>query len=234
MARESWSDRRQRLSVVVEAQRRPDPVVLQGALRLLLEYRQKPTGKAESEAEARELAPAARYLAGAVTAFAESKRARTADRHHNPEEIHSFREQEAAALVDHAAAMLAILEATASQTLFPPAIETPLRASLLALVEAHRSQPPAGEAADRRAAAREAAGITPRGGKANRERLRHALCYAWEIATGCEIERRKRNADQQLYGKFHAFLRAALDLTGETNDLSADELWREITGGKGE
>ncbi len=229
MARESRGDQRQRLSVVAAAQRQPDPDVCQRALRLLLEYRET-----DSEAQARELAPAARYLASAVTAFAESKRARTADRHHDPEEIHSFREQEAADFVKHAEAMLAILHAPASQHLFVPAIEDPLRESLLALVEAHRSQPPAGEAAARRAAAREAAGIAPKGGKANRERLKHALCYAWEIATGGEIERRKRDAEQQPYGTFYEFLRAALRLTGKGLGPNADELWREITGAKGE
>lgn len=229
MARKTKAEQRKRLSIIAEAQRQPNPDVFQGVLRLLLAYR-----KAESEAHARELAPHARYLAGAITALAESKREGVADRHHDPEEIHSFREQEAANLVKHAKDMLKILGAQASQNLFVPAIEAPLRKSLLALVEANQSQPLAGEAATRRAAAREAIGIAPKSGKANRMRLKHALRNAWEVATGREFERRKHNAEDQPYGEFYDFLRAAQDLTGETNDLNAEQLWREITEEKGE
>lgn len=221
-----------RLAVQAEGSRSPNPDIFYDVLELLQRLAER---WGDAEATAHTLTPAARYLAGAITIYAKAVDAELPDSKRDREEMPRIRESQAAKLAALAQEMEAIMGHPACQyLLLNPADEIPLRALLQKLTQAHDNATPADEARARRDEARARLGMTARDGngtpQGNRKRICHALAWAWEVATGQAVQKRKHNSEQEPYGEFLDFIRAALDLTKATRHMSPDEVHRDIEG----
>lgn len=221
----------ERLAIKAEGSHSPDPEIF----RAVLEKLQRLAARhGNAEATGHTLAPAARYLSGAITIYAKTKRAELPDTKHDSEEMLGFRVSQAARLAVLAREMEAIMGHPACQyLLLNPPDEIPLRALLQKLTQAHDNATPADEARTRRDEARARLGATARDGKGtpqgNRKAICHALEYAWFISTGQEKPpRRKRTKEQEIYGEFLEFIRDVLNLTAETRHMDADEVHKDI------
>lgn len=225
-----------RLAVQAEGSRSPNPDIFYPVLEQLQRLAER---WGNVEATAHTLAPAARYLAGAITIYAKAADAELPDSKRDREEMPRFRESQAAKLAALAQEMEAIMGHPACQyLLLNPADEIPLRALLQKLTQAHDNATPADEARARRDEARARLGMTARDGKGtpqgNRKRICHALAWAWEVATGQAVQKRKHNSEQEPYGEFLDFISAALGRTNATRHMSPDEVHRDIVEGMGE
>lgn len=220
-----------RLAVQAEGSRSPNPDIFYPVLEQLQRLAER---WGNVEATAHTLAPAARYLAGAITIYAKAADAELPDSKRDLEEMPRFRESQAAKLAALAQEMEAIMGHPACQyLLLNPPDEIPLRALLQKLTQAHDNATPADEARARRDEARARLGMTARDGngtpQGNRWRICHALEYAWFISTGQEKPPgRKTTKEQKNYGEFLDFIREALSLTRVTKHMDADTVHRAI------
>jgi hypothetical protein len=211
----------------------PDAEVLSKVLMVLQALAERHGTTTESEPY---LLGAARYLAGAITVYANSKRADVSDTKLDLEEPIIFREDQAARLLELAREMEAIMGHPACQYLaMLPPDEQKLRALLQKLIKDHESRTPAAESRAIRAAARASLGQTVKSGKgvplSNRLRICHALEHAWFISTGQEKPPgRKHTNVQETYGEFFDFIRDVLSLTKETQLMRTDEVHLDILG----